>query len=208
MMRKLLILIVLIVGVSISNEVAAQPRLRTEWGLVAGASYPISKFEMGDCGATVKLQLGWSAGMHMALKFGRGFAIQPEIIYTYAKLNIDDPGQKFSTETTTNTLQVPILFSFRLGSALRLNAGPVLTVMDNPIYNDKNNEPVMFGRLYPTVTYAVGIGLSLWKHLLIDLRALSRFNTTTNYISDDAKIEGKEIKTTIHNIQLRVGYLF
>lgn len=208
MMRKLLILIALIVGALSIQEAAAQTRLRSEWGFVAGASYPIAKFDMGESGATIKPQLGWSGGLHIALKFGNTFAIQPEIIYTYAKVNISEIEQKFSTEMKTNTLQIPILFSLRFGSVFRLNAGPVLTVMDNPVYNDRNNEKVMFGRLYPTVTYAVGIGLCLWKHFLVDLRAMSRFNTTTNYISYDVASEGKEIKSTIHNIQLRIGYLF
>ncbi len=208
MMRKLLIIIVLILCLFGAKEVTAQTRLRSEWGFVAGASYPIAKFDMGESSATIKPRLGWSGGLHMALKFGNTFAIQPEIIYTYAKVNISDIEQKFTAEMKTSTLQIPILFSLRFGSVFRLNAGPVLTVMDNPTYNDRNNEKVMFGRLYPTVTYSVGIGLCLWKHLLIDVRAMSRFNTTTNYISYDTKTEGKEIKSTIHNIQLRVGYLF
>lgn len=187
---------------------SAQARLQTEWGLVAGATYPIAKFEMGESTASVKPRLGWSGGLHMALKFGDNFAIQPEIIYTYAKVDISDVEQKFASQMKTNTLQIPVLFSLRFGSTFRLNAGPVLTVMDNPTYADLNGEKVMFGRLYPTVSYAVGIGLCLWKHFLIDLRAMSRFNPTTNYISYDAASEGQEIKTTIHNVQLRVGYLF
>lgn len=208
MMRKLLTLIALIVVISVTKEAVAQTRLRTEWGFVAGASYPISKFDMGESEATIKTRLGWSGGLHMALKFGETFAIQPEIIYTYAKIDLSEIDKKFATEMNTNTLQIPLLFSLRFGSVFRLNAGPVLTVMDNPTYNDRNNEKVMFGRLYPTVSYAVGIGLCLWKHFLIDLRAMSRFNATTNYISYDIKSEGQEIKSTIHNIQLRVGYIF
>lgn len=208
MVRKFLIIIALIATLSGLTEVSAQTRLRTEWGLVAGGSYPITKFDMGESTASIKHRIGWQGGLHMALKFGNTFAIQPEIIYTYAKVDIKDAEHSFAAQMKTNTLQIPVLFSLRFGSVFRLNAGPVLTVMDNPTYNDHNGEKVMFGRLYPTVSYAVGIGLCLWRHFLIDLRAMSRFNTTTNYISYDSATEGREIKSTIHNVQLRIGYLF
>ena len=90
----------------------------------------------------------------------------------------------------------------------RINVGPVLTLMDNPSYKDRNGEKVMFGRLYPTVSYAAGVGVCLLNHFLIDLRFVSRFNKTTNYLSYDAATDGTEFKTTTHSVQLKVGFLF
>ena len=72
----------------------------------------------------------------------------------------------------------------------------------------KNGEKVMFGRLYPTVSYAAGVGVCLLNHFLIDLRFVSRFNKTTNYLSYDAATDGTEFKTTTHSVQLKVGFLF
>ena len=208
MMRKLLIIIVLIFCLFGAKEVTAQTRLRSEWGFVAGASYPIAKFDMGESSATIKPRLGWSGGLHMALKFGNTFAIQPEIIYTYAKVSISDIEQKFATEMKTNTLQIPILFSLRFGSVFRINAGPVLTVMDNPTYLDKSGEKVMFGRLHPTVSYAVGVSAVLLRKLVVDARVSSGVKSMENFLSYDAKQQGNTIKTTTINAQLKVGVLF
>lgn len=184
------------------------PRIRTEWGIVAGVSYPWMKYDLPEgSAATLNAKMGYSAGLHIGIQFGNTFAIQPELIYTYSTIRVNDPSAEFNTKIKANTLQVPILFSFRM-AFFRINVGPVLTLMDNPSYKDRNGEKVMFGRLYPTVSYAAGVGVCLLNHFLIDLRFVSRFNKTTNYISYDAATDGTEFKTTTHSVQLKVGFLF
>lgn len=183
------------------------PRLRMEWGITAGLSYPLAKFESEGSTASFSPKLGYSAGLHMALKFSETFAIQPEIVYTYSKIGIKDEPQKFSSSIKSNTIQVPLLFSLRF-SKFRINAGPVITLMDNPTYADRKGEKVLFGRLHPTVSYAVSVGVCLFNHLLIDARFMSRFNKVENYLSYDAASEGTYFETRAHYLQLKIGYLF
>lgn len=184
------------------------PRIRTEWGIVAGVSYPWMRYDLPEGStASLRAKMGYSAGIHIGIEFGNTFAIQPELLYTYSTIRINDPAAEFSTKVKSSTLQVPILFSFRL-AFFRINVGPVLTLMDNPSYKDRNGEKVMFGRLYPTVSYAAGVGVCLLNHFLVDLRFVSRFNKTTNYLSYDAATDGTEFKTTTHSVQLKVGFLF
>lgn len=201
------ILVTLLTLVCGSASAQNAPRLRMEWGFVAGVSYPFMKYEIENSEAKLSPRLGYSAGLHMALKFSDTFAIQPEIIYTYSKIKLADEPQKFSSTIKSNTIQVPILFSFRF-SKFRVGLGPVLTVMDNPTYADRKGEKVLFGRLNPTVSYAVSVGCLLFKHLLIDARFMSRFNKVENYLSYDATSEGTTFDTTTHYVQLRIGYLF
>lgn len=191
------------------RECVAQsaPRLRMEWGLTAGVSYPFAKFEGEGLTARFSPKLGYSAGLHMALKFSDTFAIQPEIVYTYSKIDIRDEEQDFSSAIKSNTIQVPLLFSLRF-SKFRVNAGPVITLMDNPTYADRRGEKTLFGRLHPTVSYAVSVGVCLFDHLLIDARFMSRFNSLENYLSYDAAHEGTYLTTKAHYVQLRLGYLF
>lgn len=183
-------------------------KLSTEWGLVAGISYPWMNYDIPDHQTlTLRPKMGFSAGAHMALKFGRTFALQPELIYNYSPIRVADPSAKFNSRVKSQSLQVPVLLSVRVW-ALRFNVGPVITLTDNPVYKDNGGEKVMFGRIYPTFTYTVGAGVCIMRHLLVDLRYNGRFNKSTNFISYDASHEGFEFKTSMHNVQLKIGYLF
>ena len=183
------------------------PGVRTEFGVVAGVDYPLYKFDMGQSAATMQGKMGVIAGLHMGLRITEMVAIQPEILYSYHKIDIENSKQNFSTDVKCNTLQIPLLFSLRL-PIVRFNIGPVFTVMDNPIYLDRKQERVMFGTVHPTVSYAAGVSLCLMERFLIDARVASGFKAMENFISYDAKSAGETIKTTTFNAQLKVGVLF
>lgn len=183
-------------------------KLSTEWGFVAGVSYPWMNYDINDHPTlTLRPKMGFSAGAHMALKFGRTFALQPELLYNYTPVRAADPSAKFDTRIKSHSLQVPVMLSVRVW-ALRFNAGPVITLTENPVYKDNDGEKVMFGRIYPTFSYTVGAGVCIMRHLLIDLRYNGRFNKSHNFLSYDASHDGFEFKTSTHNVQLKIGYLF
>ena len=183
------------------------PGVRTEFGVVAGVDYPLYKFDMGQSAAQMKTNMGFAAGIHMGLRIVGILGVQPEIIYSYHKLGLENSKQNFSTDVKCNTLQIPLLVSLRL-PIVRFNIGPVFTVMDNPIYLDRKQERVMFGMVHPTVSYAAGVSLCLMERFLIDARVASGFKAMENFISYDAKSAGETIKTTTFNAQLKVGVLF
>ena len=184
------------------------PGVRTEFGVVAGVDYPFHKFDMGQSAAQIKGNMGFAAGIHMGLRIVGILGVQPEIIYSYHKFSLENSKQQsFSTEVKCNTLQIPLLISLRL-PAVRFNLGPVFTVMDNPTYLDKSGEKVMFGRLHPTVSYAVGVSTVLLRKLVVDARVSSGVKSMENFLSYDAKQQGNTIKTTTINAQLKVGVLF
>lgn len=183
-------------------------KLSTEWGFVAGVSYPWMKSEIPDVPTFhIQPKMGLSAGFHMALRFDNTFALQPELIYNYSPIRISDPSAKFSSRVKAQSLQVPVLLSVRV-SIVRFNVGPVITLVDNPVYNDRSGDRVMFGRIYPTFSYTVGAGVHVLRHLLIDLRYNGRFNKSTNFVSYDSSHDGFEFRTSTHNVQLKIGYLF
>lgn len=188
-------------------EAKAAPGLRTEWGVTAGVLHSFGKFHTGIPTAELKAKTGFSLGLHMALRIGGIFAVQPEIQFSHFKININDSAADFASAVKCNTLQIPVLASVKLG-VLRINAGPVFTVMDNPTYADRNGEKVMFGRIYPTISYAVGLSVLVAKHLYIDARFMSRFNATENFLSYDAAMQGVDFKITMHAVQLKLGYIF
>ncbi len=182
------------------------PGVRTEWGVVAGVNYPVAKFSMGQSAASLKPRTGFTAGIHMGLRIVGIFGIQPEILYSYNKIELNDNAKKFSTQIRCNTIQIPLLLSLKFG-LFRINAGPVFTVMDNPTYLDSKEEKVMFGRIHPTIGYAAGVSLALFNRLLIDARVASGLKAMENCLSYSSS-HSEYIKTTMFNAQLKVGILF
>lgn len=206
MRRCIVILVALLIGAT-AYAGGGVPGVRTEWGVVAGVHHPLAKFNMGSSTAELKANTGFAAGVHMGLRIVGILGIQPEIIYSYNKIALTDEPQKFKTDIKCNTLQVPVLVSLKFG-LFRLNVGPVFTLMDNPTYLDRKGEKVMFGRLYPTVSYNAGVSVCLLRRLLIDARVGGGFKAVENCLSYDIAAEGEYIKTTMFNAQLKVGILF
>ena len=186
---------------------AGVPGIRTEFGVMAGVNQPFMRADMGQSTAELKAKTGVVAGLQMGLRFTGVVGIQPEVIYSSNRIALEDEKKNFSTDIKCNALQVPVLLSLRL-AAVRVNVGPVFTVVDNPTYLDKSGEKVMFGRLHPTVSYAVGVSVVLLRKLVIDARVSSGVKSMENFLSYDAKQQGNTIKTTTINAQLKVGVLF
>ena len=206
MRRCIVILVALLIGAT-AYAGGGVPGIRTEWGVVAGAHHPLARFDMGDSSASLKAQTGFVAGIHMGLRLVGILGIQPEILYSYNKIALTDEKQKFKSDIKCNTVQVPLLVSLKAG-LVRFNVGPVFTLMDNPTYADRKGEKVMFGRLYPTISYSAGVSLCLLNRLLVDARVGGGFKAMENCLSYDISMEGEYIKTTMFNAQLKVGILF
>ena len=183
------------------------PGLRTEWGIVAGVNHPMARFAMEGSSASLKAKTGLTAGIHTGLRIVGVFGVQPEILYSYNTIALEDVSQKFSANIKCHTLQVPLLLTLKFG-AFKIVAGPQFTVVDNPAYADRKGERVLFGQLYPTVSYTAGVGLSLFNRLLIDARVSSGFKAMENCLSYDIASQSHYIKTTMFNAQLMVGVLF
>ena len=205
MRRGLLVILAALFCFGIAG--AGVPGMRTEFGIVAGVNQPFMRADMGQSTAALQAKTGFAAGLQMGLRLAGVVGIQPEIIYSSNKIALGDEKKNFSTDIKSNALQVPVLLSLRL-AVVRFNIGPVFTVMDNPTYLDKSGEKVMFGRLHPTVSYAVGVSAVLLRKLVVDARVSSGVKSMENFLSYDAKQQGNTIKTTTINAQLKVGVLF
>ena len=181
--------------------------MRTEFGIVAGVNQPFVRADMGQSTAALKAKTGFTAGLQMGLRLAGVIGVQPEILYSSYRIGVTDQKQNFTTDIKCNSLQIPVLLSLRL-ALVRINIGPVFTVMDNPTYLDRGEEKVMFGRLYPTVSYSAGVSVCFLKKLVVDARVSSGVKSMENFLSYDAKQQGNTIKTTTINAQLKVGVLF
>ena len=125
MIRKIVVTSLLVVCAL--SAAAQRPRARIEWGVLGGINIPDYTTNMS--GTDVKNKLGWQAGITTAVNLG-AFAVEPQILYVRQGLRIRPEGQK-EINLKSNSIDVPVLLSFRLLRPVRIYAGPVFTVMND-----------------------------------------------------------------------------
>ena len=198
MIRK--IVLTLLLGGAVLSAAAQRPRARVEWGVIGGINIPDYTTNMKAADVTTKL--GWQAGIVTAVNLG-AFAVEPQILYVRQGLRIRPEGAK-EINLKSNSIDVPVLASFRLLKPVRIYAGPVFTVM-NDCKQKSGGDLLDFGRIRPTLSYTVGAGVVLMRHLLIDLRYNGQFRSKHEVVLPD----GSQLdKLRTYNVALSFGYLF
>lgn len=197
-MRKMLL--TLLSAAAVLSAAAQRPRTRVEWGVLGGVNVPDYTTNMDK--TDVRNKLGWQVGITTAVNFG-AFAVEPQILYVRQGLRIRPEGGK-EINLKSNSIDVPVLASFRLLRPVRIFAGPVFTVM-NDCKQKSGGDLLDFGRVRPSVSYTVGAGVALMRHLLIDLRYNGQFRSKHDVVlPDDSRLD----KLRTYNVALSIGYLF
>ena len=178
MLRR--IVLTLLFAAIAAGAAAQRPRARVEWGVVGGINIPDYTTNMS--GTDVKNKLGWQAGITTAVNLG-AFAIEPQILYVRQGLRIRPEGGS-EINLKSNSIDVPVLASLRLLNPVRIYAGPVFTVM-NDCKQKSGGDLLDFGRVRPSVSYTVGAGIVLMRHLLIDLRYNGQFRSKHDVVLPD-----------------------
>lgn len=198
-MRKFLIAALLAL-VALPAAAQRRPRVKLEWGGMAGLN--IVDFSTSDAAASVRNKLGWQAGIITAVDFG-AFAIEPQILYVRQGLRIRPDGEQ-ELNLKSSSIDVPVLVSLRLLRPVRIYAGPVFTVM-NDCKQKSARDLLDFGRVRPTLSFTVGAGVQIMRHLIVDLRYNGQFKGK----EDVALPSGHMLdKLRQHNFALSFGYIF
>lgn len=195
MIRKLIF--TLVASIAVTSAFAVGPKVGIDWGIIGGVN--IVDFSTSDSHSSIKNKLGWQLGVTTSVNL-LFFAIQPEIFYVRQGLVLKDANGN-NHNIRSNSVEVPVLFSLRLLSPLRLNIGPVFNVMnDNKIKS--GGDLLAVGRLKPSVSYVVGVGLGL-GNLLIDVRYNGQFKSKSNFSIGDVNYDMGS-----YNVAINLGYLF
>ena len=198
MIRKIVVTSLLVVCAL--SAAAQRPRTRIEWGVLGGINIPDYTTNMS--GTDVKNKLGWQAGITTAVNLG-AFAIEPQILYVRQGLRIRPEGGS-EINLKSNSIDVPVLVSLRLLNPVRIDAGPVFTVM-NACKQKSGGDLRECGRGRPTMSFTVGAGVTLLGHLLVDLRYNGQFRSKHDVVLPD----GRQLdKLRTYNVALSFGYLF
>lgn len=170
-----------------------------EWGVMAGLNF--SRYSVSGPAFDVDNRLGWQAGIMLALKF-RYFAIGPEVLYVRQSIKLHH-SELGSLKIKTNSIDIPVIFSLRVLPMLRINVGPVFTVMNDCKYSDGNNQ-MAFNNLRPTVSYMAGLGLKIGR-TLIDFRYNGQFGSRKCVYPTS---ELYEFNINSYSLALSLGFVF
>lgn len=198
-MYRKLILSFLFVATALT-AMAQKPRARVEWGVVGGINIPDYKTNMDQ--TEIKNKLGWQAGITTAINFGV-VALEPQILYVRQGLRIRPQGGG-ELNLKSSSIDVPILVSLRLLKPVRIFAGPVFTVM-NDCKQKSGGDLLDFGRVRPTMSYTVGAGVLIMRHLLIDLHYNGQFKAKQDVFLPSGQVLDK---LSSYNVALSFGYIF
>jgi hypothetical protein len=118
-------IIILAVGLFIATAANAQDNIR--FGIKAGLN--VSDIIKGDGNNNfdTKTKPGFNAGVTLDIPLIAGLAFTPEVLYAQKGYKLTSSVGEFTQ--TTNFIDVPILASFRLGSAFNIVAGPQVSFL-------------------------------------------------------------------------------
>lgn len=198
-MRKTIVLLLLCVLAGLPAS-AQRPGSWVEWGVFGGVNVP--DYSISDDFGSIKNKLGWHLGILTSVNLG-AVALEPQILYVRQGLRIQTVDGE-SLNLRSNSIDVPVLASLRLLHPVRIFVGPVFTVM-NDCGQKSGDDLVDFGRIRPSVSYTIGAGIVLVRHLLVDLRYNGQFKSKGDVVLPD----GRELdKLRTFNVALSVGYIF
>lgn len=191
-MRKFIFAVLL----ALATTAGASAQKFIEFGVTAGLSVP--DYSTSTEFSKIKNKLGWQAGLVMRINTPI-VAIQPELLYV--RQGIDVKWNNADIRVKSNSLSMPVLASFSLLKILHLNVGPVFSLANSCRYKFEG-EKYDFGRLQPTVGYALGAAVQL-SHFLIDARFNGQFKKMRS-----VNEHGIDINVRAYSFAVSLGYFF
>ena len=138
-----------------------------------------------------------------------GLYLQPELLFTQAGGEIEIRDQVTDNfdqiqELTYNKLDVPVMLGFRMGSVLRVNAGPSFSlILGQDARTEGTTEEVKNRYEDSTVGYQIGGGLDIGK-LVLDIR----YEGSLSKLGDSVQLGGRRFDTDYRNNQFSVSLGF
>ena len=145
-------------------------------------------------------RIGYTVGGFVAIRFGNGFSIQPEALYTQKGVAASAPGETASSEFTLKAdyVDVPILGRFTFGKGLRgyVFAGPSLNFLisakaKSGLFGNGSETDVTEDMESFEAAFVLGGGIEIGP-LLVEARWSEGL---TNILADGKSPAGTDLKT-------------
>lgn len=143
-MKKLLLLSVAVIGLTVVSSYAQNTRDEISFGLKVGSNYSNVYDSQGEKFAA-EGKYGLAAGAFLSLPLGKVIGIQPEVIYSEKGFKATGAflGSNYSATRTTTYIDVPILLAIKPTSFLTILAGPQYSLLVKQENNFTNSLAVV-----------------------------------------------------------------
>lgn len=196
--RTLILATVMLLAVGVNSaEAQLIGKIRTEWGVGVGVGYTFAKV-VSAAPVQIAPRVGLQAHADIAVRFGRFLALETEIIYTGSSMDVATALDEHRVRCST--LDIPVLLGVRaLGGRIRVNCGPMFTVLSKGEYMD-DGEEMMFGQVAPTWGLTAGLSVGLGRHFRIYARYIMPLESVTNQFGGTPGAPGLEFETRYDRI--------
>ena len=162
-------------------------------GVKAGMDYQANDFSDRLKDLEFDSNSGWFAGVQADISW-LGFGIHPEVIFSHNKFGVSESA---AGDIKLNKLDIPVLLQYTILNCISLQAGPTFCVMTDTASSISN---VDWTLERPTVGYAAGVELRIWK--------LSVSGLYNGSFSRSKVLGFSTGKNKADNFQLGVGFYF
>lgn len=134
---------------------------------------------------------GYHLGLFVRMG-GSSIFMQPELLFTStggSVIKTDDNGVQTDFNASFNRLDIPVMFGFKFLKFLRVQAGPIASVLVDYKIEDALNVPVEVDYNTSTFGYQAGLGLDL-GNLIFDLKyesSLSKMSKSSTAFQTDQR---------------------
>ncbi len=199
--------VAIIIGICVATSSYAQFTIGPKVG-ISSSNIKVEEVQNVKSGDS---QVGFHIGLFSRITISN-FYIQPEATFTSAGGEIrisEDNGETFNqvTELNYNKLDVPVMAGFKVGNFLRLNAGPVFSLI---LSQDARNINSTIGEVKNNyndalVGYQAGAGVDI-GNFTVDVR----YEGNLSKLGESIEVGSETFNTDMRNNQvlLSVGYKF
>lgn len=132
-----------------------------------------------------------------------GLFLQPEIVYSQNRYRMQLAGDNPITKIRMQSVDIPVLLSFKL-SVVRILVGPVFNAMYK---TDTIRDDGRLTSLKPSVGYAIGGSVDIFKGLVLDARFNGQLKKLTNSIQTGGETFNS-IKGSLSSWSIGLAWLF
>jgi hypothetical protein len=194
---------------SYSDKIEMDCRLKFQYGLKVGFNYS-NVFDPQGTYLKAKSVVGFIGGVYIVYPIDKGVGLQPEI--NFSQKGFDGIGKiaevEYSIKRTTNFIDIPLFFAFKLSPQFTMLIGPQYSYLLNQknlissnIASSQLNQIFVSEQLRKNI-FGFGFGLdSHINHFVLGLRA--QWDVLNNRINDT---QTPRYKNAL--IQCTVGYRF
>ncbi len=184
----------IIAAVALMMVHSASYAVELDTGLNFGVSG--SNFKIKDDKSAIDNNIGYVVGGSLTVGFAM-ISVSPELLYTRNTATLNGYYSDTEAKIKSNSLDLPVLATFKLLKVIGLQAGPSFSLMSKAKV-EVGDETYDMGRIKPNMGYVLGANVTILKILVVG----ARFNGTFGSENVDFGGQSRELRTNTYSVSV------